>query len=142
MNNSCSEGGNIKAWCPWCDLTSDHTIIAIVDGSPKKIKCNSCDEYHNMSPKPSGKRRGNLKISARRAKSREATYQDYLSRLTGGDSANSRKYTTKGNYKKDEVIDHLKFGIGIVLSVIQINKINILFKDGPRLLIQNQKYVV
>jgi hypothetical protein len=105
MNNSYSAGGYIKAWCPRCNLKSDHTIIAMVDNLPKKIKCNSCDEHHNLSAKQSGKSRTASKSTIR---------------------------------KSDQVIDHLKFGIGIVLSVIQINKIEILFKDGPKLLIQNQ----
>ncbi len=44
----------------------------------------------------------------------------------------------KGSFKKDEIIDHPKFGLGIVSSVIQEHKIEILFKEGPKLLVQNQ----
>ena len=138
MNNSYSAGEYIKAWCPRCNLKSDHTIIAIVDNLPKKIKCNSCDEHHNLSAKQCGKSRTISKSTIRKSRSKEATYEKYLSRLTGGDPANSIKYNIKGNFEKDQVIDHLKFGIGIVLSVMQIDKIEILFKDGPKLLIQNQ----
>jgi hypothetical protein len=132
MKNNCSAGGDIKAWCPRCNLKSGHTIIAVVNNSPKKIKCNTCDEHHNFSAKPSGK------SITRKSRTKEITYQEYLSRLTSGDPANSIKYNIKGNFKKDEIINHLNFGIGIVLSVIKVDKIRILFKDGPRLLIQNQ----
>ncbi|KPK31436.1 MAG: hypothetical protein AMK70_12500 [Nitrospira bacterium SG8_35_1] len=138
MTNSYSAGESIKAWCPRCNLKSGHTIIAIVDNSPKKIKCNACDEQHNVSAKPSGKSRTGSKSTTRKSRSKEAMYEKYLSRLTGGDPANSIKYNIKGNFEKNQIIVHLKFGIGIVLSVIQINKIEILFKDGPRLLTQNQ----
>ena len=139
MNKSSSAGGSIEAWCPRCNLNSAHTITAVVNKLPDKIKCNTCDEHHNLSDKPSVKTRmkPKTKSPARKSKSKEITYQDYLSRLTG-DPANSIKYNIKGNFKKDEFVDHLNFGVGIVLSVIQINKIKILFKDGPRLLIQNQ----
>jgi hypothetical protein len=128
----------MEAWCPRCNMKSDHTIIAVVDNSPKKIKCNTCDEHHNLSARPCGKSRSKLKGTTRKTGSKETTYEEYISRLAGGDTASSRKYDTKGNFEKDEIIDHLRFGIGIVLSVIQLNKIKILFKDGPRLLIQNQ----
>jgi hypothetical protein len=138
MNNNCSVGGYIEAWCPRCNLKSGHTIIAIVDNSPVKLKCNACDEHHSLSSKPSGKRQIKQNSSALKSRSKEVTYEEYLSRLTGGDPDNSTKYNIKGNFIKDEIIDHLSFGIGIVLSVINFNKINILFKDGPRLLIQNQ----
>jgi hypothetical protein len=138
MNESYSAGANIEAWCPVCKLQSSHTIISIVDNLPRKVKCTSCDEHHNLSAKQSGKSRAGSKSVSRKLRAKEKTYEKYLSRLTGGDPANSMRYTIKGNFEKDQVIDHLKFGIGIVLSVIQINKIEILFKDGPRLLIQNQ----
>ena len=137
MNNKYAAGGCIEAWCPICNLESGHTIIAIVGNSPKKIKCNTCEEHHNLRAKPSGKSRTKKKSSTRQAKAKEVMHEKYLSRLTGGNPDNSRKYNTKENFNKDEIINHLNFGIGIVLSVIQVNKIKILFKDGPRLLAQN-----
>lgn len=138
MRNSYTVGGDIEAWCPRCNQKSGHTIITIINNSPKKIKCTTCDEHHTLSAKSYAKPRVKSGISVQKARSRETTYEEYLSRLAGGDPANSIKYNTKGNFKKDEIIDHLNFGIGVVLSVIQVNKIKILFKDGPRLLIQNQ----
>jgi hypothetical protein len=138
MNKNCSTDGDIEAWCPICKQKSGHTIITIFKNSPKRIKCNACDEHHNLSAKSPGENRTKTKSLTRKSRSKEATYQEYLSRLTGGDPANSIKYNIKGNFKKDEIIDHLSFGIGIVLSVNKADKIRILFKDGPRLLIQNQ----
>ena len=44
----------------------------------------------------------------------------------------------QGNFEKDEIIDHPVFGMGIVLSVMQADKINILFEEGQKVLIQNQ----
>ncbi len=138
MNKTYSAGEDIEAWCPICNIKSVHTIITIFKNSPKRIKCNTCDEHHNLSAKSSGESRTKTKSLTRKTKSREATYLEYLSRLTGGDPSNYMKYSIKGSFKKDEIIDHLNFGIGIVLSVIQADKVRILFKDGPRLLTQNQ----
>jgi len=138
MMNSFSVGGEIDAWCTKCKLELGHTIIAIVDNVPKKVQCNTCNAQHNYRSKPLQGRRTQSKSSARKTRSKEKTYEEYLSHLRDGDPANSRKYNTKGNFQKDQIIDHITFGIGIVLSVIQVNKIKILFKDGPRLLIQNQ----
>jgi hypothetical protein len=138
MNKTYSEGRDIEAWCPLCNIKSVHTIITIFKNLPKRIKCNTCDEHHNLSDKSSGENRSKTKSLTRKSRSKEATYQEYLSRLTGGDPANYIKYNIKGNFNKDEIINHLSFGIGIVLSGVQIDKIRILFKDGPRLLTQNQ----
>jgi len=138
MNKNRSAGESLNAWCPRCTMQSEHTIISIVDNSPKRIKCNTCEEHHNWSAKPSGKSHGQSKSTGRRERSKEALYKTYLTRLAESDPAHSIKYTIKGNFEKDQIIEHITFGIGLVLSVIQKNKIEILFKDGPRLLIQNQ----
>ncbi len=138
MNDSYSAGGYIEAWCTKCNLELGHTIVAMVDNFPKRVKCNTCNGQHNYRIKPSERSRTKSKSSIRKTRSKEATYEEYISRLRSSDTANAKQYNIKGNFGKDEIIDHLKFGIGIVLSVVQINKIKILFKDGPRLLIQNQ----
>jgi hypothetical protein len=138
MTNSYSVGGDIDAWCTKCKLELGHTILAIVDNLPKRVTCNTCNAHHNFRAKPSSEIRTKSKSFARKTRSKEASYIEYISRLRGSDPVNTRKYNAKGNFEKDEIIDHLSFGIGIVLSVIQVNKIKILFKDGPRLLIQNQ----
>jgi hypothetical protein len=127
MINSYSVGGDIDAWCTKCKLELGHTITALVDNLPKKVKCNTCSAQHIFRAKPFKRSRTKQNSSARKSRAKEATYQEYLSRLTGGDPANSTKYNIKGNFIKDEIIDHLSFGIGIVLSVINFNKINILF---------------
>jgi hypothetical protein len=138
MIKSYSVGGDIDAWCTKCKLELGHTIVAIVENLPKKVKCNTCNAQHNFRAKPVKRSRTKPEGSTRKTRYKETTYEEYISRLSAGGPANSRKYNTKGNFEKDEIIDHLRFGIGIVLSVIQVNKIKILFKDGPRLLIQNQ----
>jgi len=138
MIKNYSAGGDIDAWCTKCKLELGHTIVAMVENSPKKVKCNTCNAQHNFRAKPAKRSQTKSKSTTRKTRSKETTYEEYLSRLASADSANSRKYNTKENFNEDEIIDHLKFGIGIVLSVIQVNKIKILFKDGPKLLIQNQ----
>jgi hypothetical protein len=116
-----------------------HTIVAMVDNFPKKVKCNTCDGQHNYRSKPSETRSTGSKITTRKKRSQEAVYNEHLSRLTGGDLSHTKKYNIQGTFEKDEVINHPKFGLGIVLSVIQANKIETLFPDGPKLLVQNRK---
>jgi hypothetical protein len=139
MTDNYSAGGYIEAWCTKCKLELGHTIIAMVENVPKRVQCNTCNGKHNYRSKPAEKRRAASKTSTRKIRSKEAVYEEYLSRLTGGDLSNARKYSFKGNFEKDEVVDHSRFGIGIVLTVIHINKIEMLFKDGPTLLVQNKE---
>lgn len=143
MGNTYTVGGYAEGWCTKCRLQLGHTIIAMVDNAPAKVKCNTCNSQHNFHAKESGKSRTSPKTSSksasssRKIKTQEANYNDYASRLAGYDLSTAQKYSLGGNFKKDEIIDHLKFGVGIVLSVIQSNKIEILFKDGLKILVQN-----
>lgn len=139
MINNYTTGGYIESWCTKCELELGHTIIAMVDNLPKRVKCNTCSGEHNYRTKPSEKNRTKSKSPSRKARTQELNYNEHISRLAGGEVLNAKKYSTNGNFEKDEIIDHSQFGIGIVLSIIQINKIEILFKDGPKLLIQNRE---
>ena len=143
MGNNYTVGGYAEGWCTKCRLQLGHTIIAMVDNAPAKVKCNTCNSQHNFHAKESGKSRTSPKTSSKSAssskkiKTQEANYNDYTSRLAGHDLSTAQKYSLGGNFKKDEIIDHFKFGVGIVLSVIQSNKVEILFKDGLKILVQN-----
>jgi hypothetical protein len=88
--------------------------------------------------KPSDKCPPRSKQSIRKTRSHEAEYNEHMALFLGVDPSHATKYSIRGNFREDELIDHPKFGIGIVLSIIQINKIEILFKAGPKLLVQNQ----
>ena len=142
MVTTYAAGGYVDGWCTKCKLELAHTIIAVADNFPKRVKCNTCNGEHSFRPKSSAKpsepNRTRLKSPSGKTKTKVVTYDDYIGRLTGYDLSGAKKYSINGNFKKDEILDHHKFGIGIVLSVIQNNKIEILFKDGNKLLIQNQ----
>lgn len=137
MTKNYSVGENVEAWCSKCKSEREHTIAAMVDDAPKKVVCNTCKGQHNFRAKPAEKRPAKPKTSSRKAKSQESTYEAHLARLTGGDVSKAKKYSMQGNFKKDEVLDHTTFGIGIVLSVMQRKKIEVLFRDEPKIMIQN-----
>ena len=140
MSNDYSVRGNVDGWCTKCKLLLAHTIIAMANNMPVKVKCNTCNSSHKFRPKQSGiskPRAAKPKSSARKVKTQEANYNDYMSRLTDYDLTRVKIYSMDGSYKKDEIIEHFKFGVGIVLSLIPTNKIEMLFKDGPRVLVHN-----
>lgn len=47
-------------------------------------------------------------------------------------------YSIRGNYAKDTRVDHPKFGVGFVIEVSGPTKIDVLFEDGLRKLVQNR----
>jgi len=125
-------GGAIVSWCTKCKLILDHTITAMVDGLPKKVRCNTCKGYHNFREKePVAKARG----AARKIK--KTDYEVAMARLGDAyDFSTAKKYSMKGNFEVDQVIEHASFGIGFVVSILD-NKVEAIFENGPKRLVQN-----
>ena len=132
MIKTFSVSEEIEAWCTKCKLELGHTIVAIVDNLPKKVKCNTCGGQHVYRTKPAAR-----KTSTKKTKAGEKKYERYFALLTDGNHSDAKKYSISGNFKDDEIINHSKFGTGIVTSTVKINKIEVLFKDGIKMLIQN-----
>jgi hypothetical protein len=137
--NHYSAGDSIDAWCTKCKLELEHTIIAMVNNTPGRVQCNTCKGQHNYRAKPYDKKPQRAKSAARKTKSPEEKYNEYMAQFMGVNPSHATKYSIRGNFRENELIDHPTFGIGIVLSIIQMNKIEILFKTGMKLLVQNKR---
>lgn len=137
MTEQYAVGEYIVAWCTKCKLELGHTIVAMVENAPKRVKCNTCNGEHNYRTAPSERSRTATKRVRRRVRSPEAEYHERMSRLSGDRLSHAKKYTTSGNFEKDDLMDHPTFGTGIVTTVIHRNKVEVFFKDGPKLLAQN-----
>ncbi len=127
-------GRLIDSWCTKCKVIIAHTVVALVDNAPKKVKCNTCNGNHNYRAEaPAPKKPGGTR------KKKATEYEKILSRLDGDfDFSSTRKYDMAGVYQAEEIIDHSHFGIGFILSIINRHKFEIVFKDGTKRLVQNQ----
>ncbi len=137
MANSYSVGGDVNAWCTKCKLELTHSIIGMLDDLPKKVKCNTCGGRHNYRLKPATKSAGKTIKTTGKTKTESSNLESYESHLKGFDLSQATNYVMESSFTQDEVIDHPHFGTGIVVSVVNSKKIEILFKEGPKLLVQN-----
>jgi hypothetical protein len=101
------------------------------------VKCNTCSGQHNYRLKPPAKKTGQVRKTTRKTKAGISNLEKYESHFAGLDISQATKYKIEGSFSQDEVVDHPDFGAGIVLSVVNSVKIEILFKDGPKLMVQN-----
>jgi hypothetical protein len=44
-------------------------------------------------------------------------------------------YTFSGNFKENDLIDHFTFGLGVVTQLLPGDKIQVVFKDGEKILV-------
>ena len=130
MEERHSAGDNIAAWCTKCKLVLDHTIVAMVGGAVGKVQCRTCGSKHKYNDRP-GTARSEPSSPKRPAKvSGPSKWEAVLAGATGA----ALSYAMDGKYGVGDVIDHAKFGKGVVTAVTA-SRCEVLFKDGPRLMV-------
>jgi len=149
-------GGEIDAYCTKCRMDLNHRIIAMVGEDVKRVECLTCHGDHNYrrplaerekekerkamraaihaapgtTPKSSGprtERGGSGKLAAKQLWERS---------ITGQPPTAFKSYTVKQTFATGELIRHSRFGDGVVARVIDAQKVEILFEDGPRTMAQ------
>lgn len=142
-----SVGGNVDAWCNRCGLMLAHTIEAMVDGTIKRVHCNTCMGQHvyrghapgQGSTGPTSERRARASTTAaKKAGTGQLRASDYENFLKGREGNQTRRYSPKSLFAAGELIDHPKFGLGVATAVKDGGKLEILFPDGPRVLIHGR----
>ena len=135
-----SAGDIIEARCTKCRAVYNHTIVAMIGTRVVRVQCNTCGGQHNYHS-PQEEKKTVERSSARRPvgeKSRRASAvagpSEWEHAMEGRDSASAVPYAMDASFRVDALVNHPTFGIGIVTAVIKPNKVEILFRDGKKLL--------
>ncbi|MDW7644403.1 MAG: hypothetical protein SCI25_05125 [Desulfuromonadales bacterium] len=137
-----SAGDLVDSQCTKCRMVTNHTVVAMVGDKVVRVQCNTCGGMHNYreaAPKKTAKpRTTTTKADAvpRQPRQRAATADlIFWEERCGEDATGSAKtYAMDGAYRADDLVSHPVFGIGIVTAVTPPNKVEILFRDGRKLL--------
>lgn len=131
----------------------DHVVVALVDNEVKKVECLTCHSQHAYRDKlpksssnagaekdsPSSKKKSTSKKKEKSARSPQNNSEKlYLQLLDGKDLSLAAPYNMLGSFETDTIINHKKFGPGIVIEYIPTKKIKVLFKDGYKYLVCGQ----
>lgn len=142
-----SAGDIVESRCTKCREVLNHRIVAMVDGKVVRVECNTCNGIHNFYPPPPAKEPKAPKAKAA-AKPRsttatartprkdplEAEREEWASLHPTFDLDKALPYDMEGRFSVKKLVLHPSFGIGIVKAVIVPNKMQVLFKDGIKLL--------
>ena len=130
-------GDDVDSFCGKCKMALAHVIIAMKETKIARAQCKTCHSIHAYRGEPGLKP---SKSSAGRRSKAKATQ----SNLTGNqfeivmhkrDIARARRYRISETFVDTDVIDHKKFGLGAVIRCMADSKIEVLFRDGPKVLI-------
>jgi hypothetical protein len=133
-------GKNVDSWCTKCKLVLAHTIEAVVSGRITKVHCNTCGGQHAYRARPPGAGGGGSGTrSARTSRTRSApAVVLYSDLIRGRDAGAARPYSSSERFAARELIRHPSFGLGVITSLKDVNKIEVLFADGAKTLIHRR----
>ncbi len=137
-------GRDIDCRCTRCKMELAHTIIAMVNGVPARVKCNTChSERKYRAPKRAGKtttKRRTTTTTKARATRKASAYEkeEQWSALMNKAQAEGRDgldYSMRETFEKGQLVVHKKFGAGFVMGALGATKIRVCFRDGERVLV-------
>ncbi len=152
MAKPLTAGGEVDSWCTKCKLILNHRIIAMVGKIPATVECSTCSSHHKYRARAPGEKAvkaasatgGTATKSARpprgpkasevAAREREQMWEKYVNGRSPNDFA---VYKPAGMFSEGDLLRHTKFGDGVVTRVVDVRKIEVLFRDEPRMLAQN-----
>jgi len=155
MPKTLKPGSEVDAWCTKCRMDLLHRIIAMEGPKIARVECRTCGGHHNYrrpkaGPVPAAhKDRAPVKTSAARSsppsmsprkaaaheaeRQRESTWEKAV---LGKPVTSFRAYRASQTFSSGDLIRHGKFGDGYIVRIIDRQKVEVMFKDGPRTLAQ------
>lgn len=147
-----SAGDEIDAWCTKCKMDLGHRIVALVENTPKRVVCLTCDSTHNYrapkdgpsftGAKPARKAASSSAGGAKKPRAGSAAARAEADRLKAwetrvlGQTATAfKRYTISTEFSLDDLVLHKKFGEGYVVEVSDDGKVVVMFRDQQRILV-------
>jgi hypothetical protein len=142
-----SAGDIIEARCTKCREVLNHRIVAMVDGKVMRVECNTCNGVHNYhappvakvpkAPKKAAVSKPRATSTAPRVSKKDPTEverEEWASLQPTFDPEKALPYDMNGRFLTKRLVLHPMFGLGIVKTVTVPNKMQVLFKEGIKLL--------
>ena len=131
-------GGEVDGFCTRCGMTLAHTVIALVDGRPVKVECNTCHGVHRFRGEAPGAVAGRARPAAGHGPRGRPVTLSFDEALRGKDLARARPYSPRATYRLDEVVEHPSFGLGWVSAVRDASKVEVTFRADVKTLVQGK----
>jgi hypothetical protein len=144
-------GDDVEAWCTRCRMNLEHRVIAVAHGSVQRVHCLTCGGDHKYYPPKtaSSQEKKESEVSSagptardrrkpdRTAARAESEWSTFMKEMATG--ATPRPYGASQSYSRGEFIEHATFGIGRVVDIAGVEKVEVIFKEGRKILICNRK---
>ncbi len=132
-----SPGDIVEARCTRCRTVTNHTIVALVGSTIARVQCNTCGGSHNYHAPLAPAAPRSRASAAPKAPAKSRTSPDlgiWLERCSAVEPGAAAPYAMDRAFAAGSLVAHPSFGVGVVTAVLSPNKVEILFRDGRKLL--------
>ena len=146
MQQQLGVGKEVLSHCNKCKMPLAHLIVSMKnENTIGKVECKTCKTVHaykdpsqvKATKTKSGKKRTATTSSSRSLRAGQSIADIWMNAISKTDNK-SQAYSTKSCFHVDDIIDHPKFGPGIVERVIDNDKIQVIFRHEIKTLIHNR----
>ena len=119
----------IVCYCSKCKLELNGRIIRVEGGRPKRVLCLTCNTeraYRKSAPAKPGEKKARISRASSTKVDQEAEWRTKLDRP----NKTPKAYGMDKTFLLDDHVEHQLFGVGLVVSLIHPDKINVFFQDG------------
>jgi len=134
-------GKEVLSHCGKCKLTLAHIIVVMKDPSTiGKVQCNTCGGSHAYKDpsKTKAKKRATTTKKKATGTTKKGSISDMWLEAVNNSSAKSQAYSIRTVFEKGDIIDHVKFGPGVVDRVFDGDKMEVIFRHEIKTLIHSK----
>jgi Fe2+ transport system protein B len=137
------EQKTLLLYCPRCKRETDNTITQFIGQKIRRVRCEVCKSEHNYHRLQALKKKMEEEAAGKVEEKKESSdkqnyYRMWEELMLGRDPQTARQYNIKDKYFENDMINHPVFGIGIVKTVMEDYKIEVVFKNCIKILIHNR----
>lgn len=135
-----SVGKEVLSYCSKDKGTLAHIIVNMKDEHTiGKVECKTCHAVHAYKdPSKVKERKKTSKTSKGKTKTSKLSNSDMWLEAVNNSQAKSQPYSIKHKFENEDIIDHPKFGPGVVSRLIDDNKIEVIFRHDVKTLLHNK----
>lgn len=137
-------GNEIDAFCDRCNKDTPHTVIEVHSGVVQEVRCMHCKDNHRYQrphsvPKPKKKAaKPRQRRAVKRRKEPAGPPQEWQDRIMGREPEDAKPYSIKTTFELNDVIEHKKFGFGVVTGLDPEGKIEVAFRENRKILVHGR----
>lgn len=121
--------------CKKCDVDRYQVVLAHTSSKAAKLECEVCHTKNTFKVESaSTTTKGGKKKTT---KSTRGSHKVRWEQLTQGSSQEATPYNMKKAFEVESLIDHPKFGLGVVTALTN-SSIQVVFEDQERSLVHNR----